>query len=240
MTVQLACIDNCHHFLPPSKSSPPCPFLSTLPSLHLQPTTLSPRCILNPLHTSSLHPQPPPLSPHCTLNSLLSPSLRPYPSTLCSLYHQPLHSPLTAPSTPSTLPSLYPQLSPLSLIKPSNLLTSCTVPLPFPRLHSLHCLASSLHSSLPPPFQEAYKFFKNRYNKQLTWGHIKSMQNFWFYGVILGNALVLLGTLLKTTLAFKVSRGTKQPLETLPIQSSFPPVYVPYSNRLRTLFSGRP
>ena len=83
---------------------------------------------------------------------------------------------------------------------------------PSPYTLSLHLWVSSslpinpllLPLPLSPP-QNAYKFFRSRYDKRLTWGHIKSMQNFWFYFVILGNLLVALGTILKITLAFKVS-----------------------------------
>ena len=45
-------------------------------------------------------------------------------------------------------------------------------------------------------------FFKSR-RKLLTWKHIMSLQNFWLYGMIVGNILITVGTALKIILAVK-------------------------------------
>lgn len=47
-------------------------------------------------------------------------------------------------------------------------------------------------------------FFNRFYNKKLTWRQKWALQNLWFYGVVIGNGLNLIGTILKIIVAFKI------------------------------------
>ena len=123
-------------------------------------------------------------------------------------------TPCQLPPPPIPLPSA--NTSTFSLSIP-HCLASFSIPLHLPHftLTSLHCTLTSLtvpsnplHPSLmapsnPSSLQRTFKFFKTHYNKWLTRGHIISLQNFWSYCVIFGNALVILGTGLKINLAIK-------------------------------------
>ena len=52
--------------------------------------------------------------------------------------------------------------------------------------------------------RQASKFFQTNYGHKLSWRQKLSLQNLWFYGVVFGNLLVVIGTIIKISIAFKI------------------------------------
>ena len=70
---------------------------------------------------------------------------------------------------------------------------------------SVHCHLYAVHGNYFL-LQRTYRFFKRKYKRWLTCGHVMSLQPFWNYVVLIGNCLVIAGSVLKIILANKVRR----------------------------------